>query len=42
MIEGLIRHDEDRRALTPLLHGHINPYGQFTPDLERPSSLGVA
>ena len=24
---------EDFRALTPLFHGHINPYGQFTLDL---------
>ena len=42
--EGLWEHlsAEDRRALTPLFHGHINPYGQFTLDLERPSFLGVA
>jgi TnpA family transposase len=33
---------EDRRALTPLFHGHINPYGQFTLDLTRPSFLEVA
>jgi len=33
---------EDRRALTPLFHGHINPYGQFTIDLERPSFLQAA
>lgn len=33
---------EDLRALTPLFHGHINPYGQFTLDLARPSFLGVA
>ncbi len=26
---------EDWRALTPLLYAHINPYGQFDPDLER-------
>ncbi|CEF48966.1 unnamed protein product [uncultured bacterium] len=24
---------EDLRALTPLFHGHINPYGQFAPRL---------
>jgi len=30
---------EDRRALTPLLYEHINPYGWFTLDLERPSFL---
>ena len=24
---------EDKRALTPLLHGHINPYGLFPLDL---------
>jgi hypothetical protein len=23
----------DRRGLTPLFHGHINPYGQFALDL---------
>jgi len=26
---------EDWRTLTPLLYGHIKPYGQFDPDLER-------
>jgi len=30
---------EDLRALTPLFHGHINPYGQFALDLNRPSFL---
>jgi TnpA family transposase len=29
---------EDFRALTPLFHGHINPYGQFALDLARPHS----
>ena len=33
---------EDRRALTPLFHGHINPYGQFTIDLAQPSFLEAA
>jgi hypothetical protein len=33
---------EDLRALTPLFHGHINPYGQFALDLARPSFLEVA
>ncbi len=33
---------EDLRALTPLFHGHINPYGQFTLDLTRPLFLEVA
>jgi hypothetical protein len=33
---------EDFRALTPLFHGHINPYGQFALDLARPSFLEVA
>ena len=33
---------EDLRALTPLFHGHINPYGQFTLDLARPPFLEVA
>jgi hypothetical protein len=29
---------EDLRALTPLFHGHINPYGQFTLET-RPSLI---
>jgi hypothetical protein len=33
---------EDLRALTPLFHGHINPYGQFALDLARPSFLETA
>jgi hypothetical protein len=33
---------EDLRALTPLFHGHINPYGQFELDLARPSFLEAA
>ena len=33
---------EDRRALTPLFHGHINPYGLFELNLEKPSFLEVA
>jgi TnpA family transposase len=33
---------EDFRALTPLFHGHINPYGQFSLDLARPSFLKAA
>jgi hypothetical protein len=32
----------DRRGLTPLFHGHINPYGQFPLDLTRPSFLEAA
>jgi hypothetical protein len=32
---------EDLRALTPLFHGHINPYGQFALDLDRPSHQAV-
>jgi hypothetical protein len=30
---------EDRRALTPLFHTHINPYGVFELDLESPLLL---
>ena len=26
---------ENLRALTPLFHGHVNPYRQFAPDLTR-------
>jgi TnpA family transposase len=33
---------DDRRALTPLFHGHINPYGQFAIDLAQPSFLDTA
>jgi hypothetical protein len=33
---------EDFRGLTPLFHGQINPYGQFTLDLARPSFLEAA
>lgn len=33
---------EDLRVLTPLFHGHINPYGQFALDLSRPSFLEAA
>ena len=30
---------EDRRALMPLFYEHVNPYGLFALDLERPSFL---
>lgn len=42
--EGLWRRlsAEDLRALTPLFHGHINPYGQFALDLGRPPFLEAA
>jgi hypothetical protein len=30
---------EDLRALTPLFYEHINPYGLFELDMERPSFL---
>ncbi len=33
---------EDMRALTPLFHGHVNPYGLFELDLEKASFLEVA
>ena len=33
---------EDLRALTPLFHTHIHPYGMFELDLESPSFLMVA
>jgi hypothetical protein len=29
----LLSHKNDFRALTPLFHGHINPYGRFALDL---------
>ena len=32
----------DRRGLMPLFHGHINHYGQFDLDLDRPSFLEAA
>jgi TnpA family transposase len=33
---------EDRRALTPLFYEHVNPYGLFELDLDRPSLFEVA
>ena len=27
--------DEDFRALTPLIHSHMNPYGSFSLDMEK-------
>jgi TnpA family transposase len=33
---------EDRRGLSPLFHGHVNPYGLFPIDLTRPSFLQAA
>ena len=33
---------EDMRALTPLFHSHVNPYGIFELDLEKASFLEVA
>ncbi|MEN0064875.1 MAG: hypothetical protein AAGA48_22210 [Myxococcota bacterium] len=32
--------EADRRALTPLLHAHINPYGSFSLDLTQRIPLG--
>jgi hypothetical protein len=34
--------DADRRALTPLFYEHVNPYGLFTLDLDRPPLLEAA
>ncbi len=34
--------EEDFRALTPLFHAHVNPYGQFEINLEKPSFLEAA
>jgi hypothetical protein len=33
---------EDRRALSPLFYGHINPYGLFELNLHKPSFLEVS
>jgi TnpA family transposase len=33
---------EDHRALTPLFYEHVNPYGLFELDLDRPSLLETA
>ena len=30
---------EDFRALTPLIHSHVNPYGSFELDMEKRLSL---
>ena len=27
--------EEDFRALTPLIHAHVNPYGTFELDMEK-------
>jgi hypothetical protein len=34
--------DEDFRALTPLFHVHVNPYGVFELSLEKDSFLEAA
>ncbi len=34
--------EEDRRALSPLFYEHVNPYGLFALDLNRPSLLEAA
>jgi TnpA family transposase len=34
--------EDDRRALTPLFYEHVNPYGLFELDLDRPPLLEVA
>jgi len=34
--------EEDFRALTPLFHVHVNPYGQFEINLEKVSFLEAA
>lgn len=33
---------EDRRALSPLFYEHVNPYGLFALDLDRPPLLEAA
>jgi TnpA family transposase len=33
---------EDRRGLTPLFYGYVNPYGLFTLKLDQPSFLEAA
>jgi hypothetical protein len=32
--------DEDTRGLTPLLYGHVNPYGRFELDMTKRLPLG--
>ena len=32
---------EDKRALTPLIHAHINPYGLFPLDLAQRLIIGI-
>ena len=34
--------DRDRRALTPLFYGHVNPYGTKELNLEKTSFLQVS
>ena len=31
--------EEDRRALTPLIHNHVTPYGSFDLDMEKRLAL---
>ena len=33
--------EEDRRALTPLIHNHVTPYGSFELDMEKRLPLEV-
>ena len=50
MLERVLKEDgflqrmgpEDYRALTPLFTSHVNPYGDFFLDLDKPSFLEVA
>jgi TnpA family transposase len=39
--EGILATTEDKRALTPLIHAHINPYGLFPLDLDKRLGLTV-
>ncbi len=32
--------EEDMRGLTPLLYGHVNPYGRFELDMSKRLPLG--
>ena len=36
---GTAMREEDRRGLTPLFYGHVNPYGEFKLDMTQRLSL---
>jgi hypothetical protein len=41
-LSAILTNSGTEAAPTPLFHGHINAYGQFALDLNRPSFLEAA